>query len=119
MPYFCASASGFPGVGEPTATTSASSGMIWNAAAWISASNRDPMIPTFTLPAIFLNLPVGLKLRRLFSPTRAVVSLDERRSFGATRRRHRLGIPAEILARSKGEVGDEHGLGQPSREAVE
>src|SRR3954469_16013069 len=52
MPYFAASASGFPGVGEATATTSASSGMIWNDAAWMSASNWEPMIPTFTLPGM-------------------------------------------------------------------
>ena len=39
-----------PGVGEATATTSASSGMIWNEAAWMSASNCEPMIPTFTFP---------------------------------------------------------------------
>src|SRR4051812_16734291 len=50
MPYFLASACALPGVGEATATTSASSGMIWNEAAWISASNCDPMIPTFTFP---------------------------------------------------------------------
>src|SRR4051794_29083988 len=59
MPYFAASASGFPGVGEATATTSASSGMIWNEAAWMSASNREPMIPTFTLPGMGAP-PLGL-----------------------------------------------------------
>ena len=50
MPYRLASSSGWPGVGEAMATTSASSGMIWNAAAWMSASNCEPMMPTFTLP---------------------------------------------------------------------
>src|SRR5256885_593717 len=52
MPYFCASASGCPGVGEATATTSASSGRIWNEAAWMSASNPEPMMPTFTFPGM-------------------------------------------------------------------
>src|SRR5580704_3814238 len=50
MPYFRASSAAWPGVGEATATTSASSGMIWNDAAWMSASNWEPIIPTFTFP---------------------------------------------------------------------
>src|SRR5882724_8233462 len=50
MPYFFAKAAALPGVGEATATTSACSEAILKEAAWISASNCEPMIATFTLP---------------------------------------------------------------------
>src|SRR5882724_7754942 len=50
MPYLFASAAAFPGVGDATATTSAHSEAILKEAAWMSASNCEPMIPTFTFP---------------------------------------------------------------------
>src|SRR5882672_6931742 len=52
MPYLFARAAAFPGVGDATATTSASSEAILNEAAWMSASNCEPMIPTFTFPLL-------------------------------------------------------------------
>src|SRR5262245_2783290 len=65
MPYRLASAAALPGVGEATATTSACSDAILKAAAWMSASNLEPMIPTFTFPLlgiIFLASTTGLIL---------------------------------------------------------
>src|SRR5215813_10554466 len=52
MAYLFARAAAFPGVGEATATTSVSSDAILKDAAWISASNCEPMMPTFTLPSL-------------------------------------------------------------------
>src|SRR4051812_24326066 len=49
MPCRFANASAFPGVGDATATTSASSGIMRTDAAMQSAWNRDPTIPIFTL----------------------------------------------------------------------
>src|SRR5260221_11250448 len=51
MPNRFASAAALPGVGEAMATTSASCGIIWNDAAWMSAWNWEPIMPTLTLPS--------------------------------------------------------------------
>src|SRR5687768_12142176 len=48
MPWRRANASAFPGVGEATATTSASSGIAFTDAAMQSAWKREPTIPIFT-----------------------------------------------------------------------
>src|SRR6267378_3578891 len=50
MLYRLASSEALPGVGEAMATTSASF-RIWKEAAWMSAWNWEPMMPTFTLPS--------------------------------------------------------------------
>src|SRR6267154_6653242 len=50
MLYRLASSAALPGVGEAMATTSASF-RIWKEAAWMSAWNWEPMMPTFTLPS--------------------------------------------------------------------
>jgi hypothetical protein len=62
MPWRRASAAAFPGVGEATATTSASSGTAFADAATQSAWNREPMIPTFTL--VMAGLPRNFRDRR-------------------------------------------------------
>jgi hypothetical protein len=48
MAWRRANASAFPGVGDATATTSASSGIAFTDAAMQSAWNREPTIPIFT-----------------------------------------------------------------------
>src|SRR3981189_2019242 len=67
MPYFFARAAELPGVGEATATTSPSCDTILIEAAWISASNCEPIIPTFTLPLLdmYLFSQPGERITRL------------------------------------------------------
>src|SRR5215831_3158071 len=57
MPYRWARLEACREVGEAIATTSACSDAILKAAAWISASNPEPMIPTFTFPLLDIDLP--------------------------------------------------------------
>src|ERR1700733_11764692 len=47
-----AKCSALPGVGEATATSSASWGMIWSEVAWMSAWNWEPMMPILTLEVV-------------------------------------------------------------------
>src|SRR5580658_7247654 len=51
-----AKCSALPGVGEETATSSASCGMIWREVAWMSAWNWEPMMPIFTLPVVSMEI---------------------------------------------------------------
>jgi hypothetical protein len=48
--FFCVA-----GVGDAIATTSTSSPICLIEATWMSASNRDPMTPTFTFSATFVS----------------------------------------------------------------
>src|SRR6266700_2606974 len=80
MPYFCASAAALPGVGEATATTSASCAPIWKAAAWMSASNCDPIIPTLTFPFFVIASP--LSLLTLSSATNHTLLRPHKNSYG-------------------------------------
>src|SRR3954468_19599399 len=61
MPWRRANCSALPGVGDATATTSASSGIIFTDAAMQSAWKRDPMMPIFTfdtsLPVVEVRAP--------------------------------------------------------------
>src|SRR4051794_39068023 len=59
MPWRRANCSAFPGVGLATATTSASSGIIFTDAAMQSAWKREPMIPIFTFDTKRLAVRVG------------------------------------------------------------
>src|SRR5579872_7238569 len=50
-----AKCSALPGVGEATATSSASWGMICREVAWMSAWNWEPMMPIFTLSLVAIS----------------------------------------------------------------
>src|SRR5580700_356121 len=52
-----AKCSALPGVGEATATSSASWGIIWSEVAWMSAWNWEPMMPIFTLSLLAIGGP--------------------------------------------------------------
>src|SRR4029079_1059527 len=73
MPCRFANASEFPGVGDATATTSASSGIIFTDAAMQSAWKREPTIPTFTF-----DISVSLIGVRASSRPRGLTRLEGR-----------------------------------------
>src|SRR4029077_19798678 len=64
-----ARAAALPGVGEAMATTSASWERCWKEAAWMSAWNWEPIMPTFTLPSA-IRAPMNTIVAFVLTPSK-------------------------------------------------